>query len=118
MITIEEVIEIHNQIISRWGGSEGILKPNELRSSVESSLLGYYEDDIDIISSITYNICSSHPFNDGNKRTSYIVWLLLVERNNIKVDISKRELRELMVRIASGKMKKDEFLNIIKSKLQ
>ena len=118
MITIGEVITIHNDLLSEWNGKEGILKPNELKSSIKSSLLGYYENDIDTISSITYNLCSSHPFNDGNKRTSVGVWLFLVQKNNIKVNISEKELEDLIMSIASEKMKKDEFLNIIKSKLQ
>jgi death-on-curing protein len=72
-VTIEQIIDIHSESIKIFGGMPGIKNKELLESTLMSAEQGYYSDDIEIIGAIVYGICQNYPFNDGNKRTAFIV---------------------------------------------
>jgi len=88
LITKEEILEINK----KYGGS--------LRSDAEIETALYRGKGKAIYKKITYlwrAILVGHPFTDGNKRTAFVVATLLLERSNIKLDESRKEviLKEL-----------------------
>ena len=111
-ISVETVIDI-NSLLNKE--SEGILKPNELESSVYSIQQGiggnYLYDSIYKMAS--HLICSltwSHVFRDGNKRTSALSGLRLLEINNIRFNEAKqKELGKKVLDITEHRMSENEL---------
>ena len=73
-LTIEVVREIHQEVLSKFGGPKGVRDENLLASAVltpQSSFGGKspYTDLIDVAAAYLFYICRNHPFLDGNKRT-------------------------------------------------
>lgn len=115
MITVEEVIEIHDRVISQYGGLQGIRDRNLLESSVEGiyqSFGGYefYPSVLDKIARLTFNIIANHPFSDGNKRTAYVCMSVLLDTNDIKVDEDKvANIDKIIIDVGSSKIDFEEF---------
>ena len=77
MITIEEALEYHNEVIEEFGGSKGIrdqagLEAALARPYMTFDMLDLYPTAIDKAAAIFESLIINHPFIDGNKRTAYV----------------------------------------------
>lgn len=63
-----------------------------------------YESNIDKIVTVTYSLISNHAFIDGNKRIGVAVMIYLLRLNNISIDYTQKDLIELVLGVASGKL--------------
>ena len=73
-LTLDDVIEIHGEMIARYGGSDGIRDKGLLESAVatpQASFGGDYvhTDVFEMAAAYLFHIVKNHPFIDGNKRT-------------------------------------------------
>jgi len=76
-LCLEEVIEIHNDQIERYGGHPGIRDMELLKSAMAMPAAGsgenYLHTDIyEMAAAYLYHIVRNHPFTDGNKRASVV----------------------------------------------
>ena len=71
--TIEEVIAMHNALISAFGGSLGILDEGALASALMRPQLGYYDGLIQEAAALMESLANNHAFVDGNKRVAFFV---------------------------------------------
>ncbi len=71
--TIEEVIAMHNDLISAFGGSLGILDEGALASALMRPQLGYYDGLIQEAAALMESLANNHAFVDGNKRVAFFV---------------------------------------------
>jgi len=117
-LSIEQVLEIHTLQIEIFGGLSGIKSINLLESAVMSPQQGYYEDDIEIVSAIVYGICQNHPFNDGNKRTAFVVGKHLLNEINKKLKLTNDEYEQVIWKLADGKITKEQLIEIIKNNVE
>jgi death-on-curing protein len=72
-LTLDEVLEIHEEQIERYGGSAGLRDAAALASAVatpQATFGGeYLHTSIPgIAAAYLYHLCQNHPFIDGNKR--------------------------------------------------
>lgn len=115
MITVEDVIEIHNRVLSQYGGLQGIRDRNLLESSVEGIYQSFgeyefYPTVLDKIARLAFNIITNHPFNDGNKRTAYVCITVLLDSNNIKINETKlANIDKLIIDVGSSKIDFEVF---------
>ena len=72
-LTIEEVLEIHEDQITVYGGSRGLRDPGMLESALFRPQTGYYEDLLAEAAALWESLSQNHPFVDGNKRTAVAV---------------------------------------------
>jgi len=96
MITLDQVIDIHTESIRRHGGMSGVKNIGLLESAIMSPQQGYIEDIVEIIATIVYGICQNHPFNDGNKRTAFMVGKYLLNEIGKPFKISNDEYEQVI----------------------
>jgi len=118
-LTLAEIIEIHRNQINNYGGEEGIRDISLLSSAIaipKSTFDGeyLYTDTFEMAAAYIYHICQNHPFVDGNKRVALVSGLVFLDFNKIKIEDPGNELYKMMMSIASGKMKKENIVNILK----
>ena len=99
-LTEQDIINIHDFIIDRYGGATGILN-NTVSSIIFST--NYYDNIIDIAASYLYKINKDHIFRDGNKRTACLATIQFITLNNKSFDITNDELYKLSIDIAENK---------------
>ena len=121
-LNLDEVVEIHNDQIKRYGGLPGIRDIGLLKSAVsmpEVSFAGKYlhTDIYEMASAYLYHIIRNHPFIDGNKRTGTVASIVFLLMNGIEVDIDENNLELLVLSLAGGEIGKPEISQFFKNNL-
>ena len=119
MISIDEVINIHNLLIETFGGSKGIRDDSALQSAISRPFQTFQEKElyptaVDKASAILESIISNHPFVDGNKRIGYVLMRLVLIENGYDIKTSEEEKFEFILDVAKREIKFD----LIKSWIQ
>jgi death-on-curing protein len=73
-----------------------------------------HRDIYEMAAAYAFHICQDHPFIDGNKRTALASALVFLELNGISISDSQDKLYKSMMNISSGKMKKEDFADILR----
>ena len=105
----EMVLLIHQLLAEQTGGSVGVRDLNLLDSALESVFSTF--DGKDLYPSkeekgarLGFNLISNHAFIDGNKRIGVHVMILFLALNGIELYHTERELINVGLDVASGKM--------------
>ena len=111
---IQQVEKIHNSLIAKTGGMQGIRDKNLLDSALKAPFQTFggndlYPDIFDKASQLCYSLIENHPFADGNKRIGVHLTLLFLKLNEENIVYTQKELIDFGFNIASGKMPKDEI---------
>jgi len=114
MIEFEEVIQIHEILIEKFGGLKGIKNEAGLKSALARPFMEFdgkqlYEDTESQSAALIESLLINHPFNDGNKRTGYVLMRMLLLRNGKDIDVSENEKYQFVISIAAGEMKFEEI---------
>ncbi len=123
MISKEQVVKIHQILIKRFGGIQGIRDLSMLESSIERPNSGiedkeFYPTPEEKAAAVIESIITNHPFNDGNKRTGYVLMRLILLEYNLDIDASGSEKYKFVMEIASGNRDYDSILNWIRSRIR
>lgn len=119
-LTLSEVVDIHADQIKRYGGSGGIRDISLLSSAVAMPFATfsseYLHDDIfEMAAAYAFHICQNHPFIDGNKRTALVSALVFLDMNGEDISHDTNKLYDAMISLATGKLNKSEFAEILRS---
>lgn len=119
MIELDEVLEIHEQLIKSFGGSSGVRDIHLLSSAIQRPFQTFdgefvYQTILEQSSALVESILVNHPFVDGNKRTGYVLLRRLLIQNKLDIHASEDEKYSFIISIASGLSKFDEILNWLK----
>ncbi len=70
-LTVVEVLAIHEDQITRYGGSAGIRDRGLLEAALFRPQTGYYADLLAEAAALWESLSQNHPFIDDNKRTAF-----------------------------------------------
>jgi death-on-curing protein len=113
-LSLDEVIEIHQEMIDRYGGSGGIRDQGLLESAVASPQAGFggqylHVDVFEMAAAYLFNITMNHPFIDGNKRTGATAAFVFLKLNNLTLTAGENQFELIVRTVAEGKLGKDEI---------
>lgn len=108
-IDLEEILRLHFQIVTDFGGSHGVRNESRLKSVVDApkqSVFGQDQYPTIYEKAAVYirNIVGDHPFTDGNKRTAITVVGVFLMRNGYKMIADPKELEDFAVKVAVDKL--------------
>jgi death-on-curing protein len=123
MISLNEVLAIHDILIEKFGGAKGIRDQAGLESAINRLYQTFdgqelYPDSVDKAAAIFESIISNHPFIDGNKRTAYVLMRLVVKIDSLDIEATEDEKFDFVIKSAKGELTFDEIRTWIKSKLR
>ena len=118
-LTIEQVIELHDEMLKRYGGLPGIRDKNLLWSAIDAPKAAMFGQEMypsvyEKAAAYLYHLICNHPFNDANKRTGYAATLVFLEVNNAKQVFKKEDLENLVIEVAKGKETKERITKFLK----
>jgi death on curing protein len=113
-LTLDNVIEIHQNQIFNYGGNSKLRDSGLLSSALaqpSSMFHGKYlhNNIFEMAAAYLFHIVKNHPFIDGNKRTGIVSALIFLSINKIEIETSNKELELMVIAVASGKMNKTEI---------
>jgi death on curing protein len=113
-LSLDEVLEIHEQQIERYGGSSGLRDPAALESAVATPQATFGGEFLHasipaMAAAYLYHLCQNHPFIDGNKRAGANAAITFLLINNWEPTWDEDEFVELVLSVASGRLAKQEL---------
>ena len=110
-LSIGEVLEIHRDQISRYGGDPGIRDLGLLQSALAMPAAGFggrylHGDLYEMAAAYLFHIIQNHPFVDGNKRTGVVAALVFLALNNVVIEAEVDDVERLVRAVAEGEAAK------------
>ncbi|MBN2247276.1 MAG: type II toxin-antitoxin system death-on-curing family toxin [Coriobacteriia bacterium] len=110
-LSVEEILDLHEQLVRRFGGSHGLRDIGMLDSAVAMPQAGFgnaylHEDIFEMAAAYLYHIVMNHPFIDGNKRAGTHAALVFLADNGYAVTLSQDEKYDLVIGVCEGTVTK------------
>ena len=119
IITVRQILTLHEFEIKKYGGSPGIRDIGMLKSATGRPFATFNGTDLysDIYSksaALIQSIAKNHPFVDGNKRTAFVATTTFLELNKYSLEITQKEVVNYTLRIVNENLSVDEISAWIK----
>ena len=102
-LTLADLYAIHNVMIKRYGGGEGVRDAGALEAALYRPQTGYYPDIIHEAAALFESMVMNHPFVDGNKRTAFAACDLFFRMNGHHINASSQAIYdEMMTMLEQG----------------
>ena len=88
MLTKQQILLLHSQLIRQSGGSDGIRDEGMLDSAINQPFQTFdgielYPSIVDKAIRLEYGLITNHPFIDGNKRIGTHALLVMLDINGL-----------------------------------
>jgi death on curing protein len=107
-LTVEAVVAIHEELISRYGGKPGIRTPESLDSALaRPKNLAAYKPEAklpELAAAYAWGLLRNHPFLDGNKRIALASLVVFLDLNGWELDCSEAEETAKVLQAAAGEI--------------
>lgn len=116
-ISPELALAIHQRQLAEHGGLSGVRDKGLLDSALArpQNLHAYGEDDIYVLAAAYgFGLARNHPFNDGNKRTAYVVSRLFLKLHDHDMSGMPESRVRLFEQLAAGHITEPELIAWLK----
>jgi death on curing protein len=96
-LTVAEVLAIHEDQITHYGGTQGVRDPGQLEAALFRPQTGYYADTVAEAAALWESLSQNHPFVDGNKRTAFAVTFTFLSINGIVLAADEDAVMKFLV---------------------
>lgn len=122
-LTLNEVLEIYIRVMQQSGGDMGIRDIGALESVLAQPKMTFggeelYPTIVEKASALGFSLIQNHPFIDGNKRTGHAAMETFLVLNGYEVNASIDEQFEIILKVAAGEIKREEFMEWLKNNIQ
>jgi death-on-curing protein len=95
--SLQETLELHRQLILRFGGAEGVRDRGLLESALVRPRTGYYDTLSMQAAALLQSLCRNHCFVDGNKRAAFATAAVFLLMNGYRLRIDPNESEAFIV---------------------
>jgi death-on-curing protein len=123
MIELNDVLNIHNILIDKFGGSKGIRDIGALESAINRPFASFDNNDLypnpaEKAAAVLESILINHPFIDGNKRTAYVIMRLVLLDNGFDIVANQDEKYKMVISASKGDIRFDEIKSWIQTHIK
>jgi len=86
-LSLQETLDLHEQLILRFGGSAGVRDMGLLESALIRPQTGYYESLSMQAAAMLQSLCQNHCFVDGNKRVAFAATAIFLRMNGYRLSV-------------------------------
>ena len=109
----QDLYVLHNQLLARFGGLEGIRDEGLLESALYRPVQKFqYEPNStlpELAASYSYGIARNHPFFDGNKRSALLAAIVFLGINGMKLQATEEDAVLETLALAAGERTEEEY---------
>lgn len=106
----ELAFAIHERQLAEHGGLGGVKDHGLLESAIGRPLNKYAYGESDLCAlaaAYAFGIARNHPFNDGNKRTAWVMARLFLRMNGVTIAFDKMDAINTVLALAAGELAED-----------
>jgi death on curing protein len=113
-LSLAEILQIHGDQITRYGGSVGVRDLGLLQSAIAQPQATFggqflHADLFEMAAAYLFHIAMNHPFVDGNKRVGAVAAIVFLLMNDEDTTTTSEELESLVLEVAQGRKTKLEI---------
>ncbi len=117
-LTFEDVLELHDEQLERFGGSAGVRDRGALESAVAVAQATFdgrllHNDIFEMAAAYAFHIAENQPFVDGNKRTGLYAALVFLDVNGWLVLDRDDRLYDAMISLSARTLDKHGLATIL-----
>ncbi len=114
VLSKEQILFMHKQLIDETGGLDGVRDEALLDSAINAPFQKFDGKDLfptvqQKAARLCFGIIKNHAFIDGNKRIGTHTMLVFLALNGIEIDYTQKELYQIILDLASGKLDLDSL---------
>lgn len=114
-LSLEQILESHQQIVSQSGGSHGVRDMGAVESALAQPSMSYGGQDlyptlIEKAAALGYSLVNNHAFVDGNKRIGHAAMAVFIRMNGFRISAPVDEQETFILRLASGEVSREELV--------
>ena len=98
-LSVDEVLAIHQGLISRFGGLSGVRDLGLLESALHRPRTGYYRDLTEMATALFESLLMNHPFVDGNKRVAFFSTDVFLRLNGWSLQVEAVEAHRFLIEL-------------------
>ena len=115
ILSKRQILLLQKQLVEETGGSHGLRDEGLLESAVLSPFQEFdsftpYPTIQQKAARLGYSLTMNHPFIDGNKRIGAHAMLTMLALNGIELAYTQKELTDVFLEVAAGKIGYEELL--------
>lgn len=119
ILSKQQLIAIHEQIVLATGGAMGIRDEGLLDAAIAAPWQTFGGKELfpsleEKAARLGYGLANNHPFIDGNKRIAAIATLEILALNGVELSYSQSELSDIFLEVAGGQSPPDMLLEWIR----
>jgi len=123
MISIEDILILHERSITNYGGMKGIRDPGMLESAIARPFQTFSGDELypeahQKAAALAESLIINHPFVDGNKRIGALTMIAFLKHEGYKLVAPSDNLYQMIISISTGELKFEEIVNWLKENTQ
>lgn len=118
ILTKQQILILHEQLIEATGGSRGMRDEGMLDSALMNPFQSFggmelYPSIQAKAAQLCFGIVKNHPMIDGNKRLGAHVMLVFLALNGYELTYSQKELSDTILALAAGELRAEDILQWI-----
>ena len=96
-LTLQETLDLHEQLILRFGGPAGVRDMGLLESALIRPQTGYYETLSMQAAALLQSLCQNHCFVDGKKRVAFAATAIFLRMNGYRLSVKAGEGQTFLI---------------------
>lgn len=122
-LTFDEVLEIHLDQVTLYGGSTELRDRGLLESAVMSPRAMFngeylHTDLVEMAAAYLFHLVANHAFVDGNKRVGTVAMLVFLDFNSVEWVGDDSDLYACVIGIAQGQIDKRGVTDFLRPRLR
>lgn len=119
ILSLRQVLFLHQALINKHGGAKGIRDINLLKSAIYTPFVTFngkdlYKGPYIKAATLLRSLVENYPFIDGNKRTAFVCTYIFLKSEGIKLTVEKKEAVKFMISVTKKKLSVEEIASWIK----
>ncbi|HEY8688267.1 MAG TPA: type II toxin-antitoxin system death-on-curing family toxin [Chitinophagaceae bacterium] len=120
MISLSEILKLHELSIQKYGGSHGVRDEGLLDSAIARLFQTFggedlYASAIEKAAAIAESLIINHPFVDGNKRAGFLAMLAVLKMGKMYLIASEEDAYQFTISTSTGEIRFDEIVQWLKN---
>ncbi|MFS4417911.1 type II toxin-antitoxin system death-on-curing family toxin [Maribacter sp. 2307ULW6-5] len=123
MIDLKQALSIHQVLIEKFGGADGLRDKGALEASLSRPYATFdkkelYPTPVEKAAAILESILINHPFVDGNKRSGYVLMRLTLMARGLDIEATQDDKYGFVIGITKGNLDIDQIKEWIAARLK
>ena len=115
LLTVDEILGLHEKLVAATGGSAGLRDRGLLESAVFGADASFGDTEVyptveEKAARLAFGLIGNHAFVDGNKRIGIFVMLMTLKLNGVCLAYTQAELSALGLDVAAGLRSYEDIL--------